>query len=124
MYATKVHQVIEPMTTEVIAGTGAALLGLAWYARRVMTKFIEESTAGARAQAERDIIDRLRDELDRLASQNKTLAHELNVLQISMGTLNGEISALRVENRNLKDEIERLHEEICRLRTGESGGGA
>ena len=102
-------------SAEFVGVVVTGFLGIAWYARKFITKFAEEAVLADKARAESDVVRLLREELSRQAEasreqakHNKELTEDLRSLHTAVNELNAEIVELRAENATLKRRIEQL----------------
>ena len=95
----------EPQTAtdvvQTVGGAAGAFLSLGWLGRFAWRKMQEEGTATARAEAQTEIVDMLRDQLAQLADVNTRLRAEL-------AELHKQIGALRAENAELVVRVQQL----------------
>lgn len=98
-----------------VAGAGS-LVAVALYLRKVFRGMgLEDS----RSEAEKGVIQTLREEVSRLAVVNSELGHALNTLQLEIIKLRneniqlmGEIAALKQENIQLTREVLKLNDQL------------
>ncbi|QTI81477.1 hypothetical protein IAI58_19230 (plasmid) [Roseomonas marmotae] len=91
------------MTLIGVGGLGG--LGISLLYRFMVRKMSEESTAQSKTEAERDIIDHMRQEIDRLQEQNTKFLDKITSLQSQIIEVQRENADLRRQISDLKIQV-------------------